>query len=424
MIQKNMKTLLILISLICLLDETNGQSLDKLTIEESYRLATENYPLTKQRELISRSEEYSLSNAAKGILPVITINGQDSYQSDVTNIPIEVPEVIEELSKHQYKIYGELSANLYDGGVIRNQKESYRANAKIDEQKLEVELYKLKDRINQLFFGILLLDAQLVQNELLKSDIQRGIERINASIANGIALKSSADVLHAEYLKADQKTIELHASRHAYIEMLGLMIGETLNDSTRLEKPASLTLSSAINRPELRLYDYQRDAIDVQTRMLATRNRPKLSLFFQGGYGRPALDMLDNQPEAYYITGIRLNWTISGFYTYKKEKALLSINQMNLDLQKQTFIHNTNLSLNNHRGEVSKLHNVMATDDQIIALREKIKNTAAAQLENGVINSNDYLREVTAEDLARQNKILHEIQLLLAQYNLQTTTGI
>jgi outer membrane protein TolC len=313
---------------------------------------------------------------------------------------------------------------LYDGGVIRNQKESYRANAKIDEQKLEVELYKLKDRINQLFFGILLLDAQLVQNELLKSDIQRGIERINASIANGIALKSSADVLHAEYLKADQKTIELHASRHAYIEMLGLMIGETLNDSTRLEKPASLTLSSAINRPELRLYDYQRDAIDVQTRMLATRNRPKLSLFFQGGYGRPALDMLDNQPEAYYITGIRLNWTISGFYTYKKEKALLSINQMNLDLQKQTFIHNTNLSLNNHRGEVSKLHNVMATDDQIIALREKIKNTAAAQLENGVINSNDYLREVTAEDLARQNKILHEIQLLLAQYNLQTTTGI
>lgn len=419
-----MKTLLILISLICLLDETNGQSLDKLTIEESYRLATENYPLTKQRELISRSEEYSLSNAAKGILPVITINGQDSYQSDVTNIPIEVPEVIEELSKHQYKIYGELSANLYDGGVIRNQKESYRANAKIDEQKLEVELYKLKDRINQLFFGILLLDAQLVQNELLKSDIQRGIERINASIANGIALKSSADVLHAEYLKADQKTIELHASRHAYIEMLGLMIGETLNDSTRLEKPASLTLSSAINRPELRLYDYQRDAIDVQTRMLATRNRPKLSLFFQGGYGRPALDMLDNQPEAYYITGIRLNWTISGFYTYKKEKALLSINQTNLDLQKQTFIHNTNLSLNNHRGEVSKLHNVMATDDQIIALREKIKNTAAAQLENGVINSNDYLREVTAEDLARQNKILHEIQLLLAQYNLQTTTGI
>ncbi len=419
-----MKKLLILISLICLLDETHGQTRDKLTIEESYRLATENYPLTKQRELIARSEEYSLSNAAKGVLPALTINGQDSYQSDVTNIPIEVPEVIEELSKHQYKVYGELTANLYDGGIIRNQKESHRANAKIDEQKLEVELYKLRDRINQLFFGVLLLDAQLVQNELLKSDIQRGIERTNASIANGIALKSSADVLHAEYLKADQKTIELHASRRAYIEMLGLMIGETLNDSTRLEKPASLTLSSEINRPELRLYDYQRDAIDVQTRMLATRNRPKLSLFFQGGYGRPALDMLDNQPEAYYITGIRLNWTISGFYTYKKEKALLSINQTNLDLQKQTFIHNTNLSLNNHKGEVNKLQNVMASDDQIIALREKIKNTAAVQLENGVINSNDYLREVTAEDLARQNKILHEIQLLLAQYNLQATTGI
>ena len=419
-----MKKLLALISLICLLERTHGQTLDKLTIEESYRLATENYPLTKQRELIARSEEYSVSNAAKGILPVITINGQDSYQSDVTNIPIEIPEAIEQISKHQYKVYGEVAANLYDGGVIRNQKESHRAAAKIDEQKLNVELYKLKDRINQLFFGVLLLDAQMDQNELLKSDIKRGIERTKASIANGVALKSSADVLHAEYLRADQKTIELQASRRAYIDMLGLMIGEPLDDSTRLEKPLSLTLNSEINRPELRLYDYQRDAIDVQAKTLATRNRPKLSLFFQGGYGRPALDMLNNQPDAYYITGVRLNWTISGFYTYKKEKALLRINQTNLDLQKQTFLYNTKLSLKNHNGEVNKLQNVLASDDEIIRLREKIKSTASAQLENGVINSSDYLREVTAEDQARQNKILHEIQLLLAQYNLQTTTGI
>jgi hypothetical protein len=157
---------------------------------------------------------------------------------------------------------------------------------------------------------------------------------------------------------------------------------------------------------------------------LTTRNLPKLSAFFQGGYGRPALNMLNNHADAYYVGGVRLNWTISGFYTRKKEKALLDINRRNLDLQKETFLYNTNITLKNQEGEINKLQNILSSDDEIIQLRGKIKATASAQLENGVINSNDYLREVTAEDQARKDKIMHEIQLLLAQYNSQTTAGI
>jgi outer membrane protein TolC len=402
-----------------------GQIPETLTLEESYALATAHYPLTKQRELISKSEEYSVSNAAKGIFPVITINGQQSYQSDVTQIPIASPEMnIEPLSKNQYKVYGELVSTLYDGGVIKNQKQSVRTTAKIEDQRLEVELYNLKERINQLFFGVLLLDAQIDQNELLKNDILRGIQRAEASVANGVALKSSTDVLHAELLKVNQKAIELRAARRAYSDMIGLMIGRSLHDSAQFEKPKPLTFNGEINRPELLLYDYQREAIDVQNRMLSTKNRPKFSAFFQGGYGRPALNMLDNQADAYYVTGVRLHWTISGFYTYKKEKALLEINRSNIDLQRQTFLFNTNLTMKNQQREVRKFQDVLAADEEIIMLREKIKATASAQLGNGVITSNDYLREVTAEDQARQNKILHEIQLLLAQYNLKTTAGI
>jgi outer membrane protein TolC len=420
-----MKKSFILLYLLSTAGLAFGQSREKLTIEESYRLARENYPLTRQRELIARTREYSLSNAAKGILPAISINGQESYQSDVTSIPIQSPDLnIEQLSKHQYKIYGEVAANLYDGGAVRNQKEMHQATAKIDEQKLEVQLYQLKDRINQIYFGILLLDAQFDQNELLKDDIKRGIQRTEARISNGTALKSSADVLQAEYLKANQKTIELKASRKAFVDMLGLMLGIPLEDSTLLEKPMPLTDNQEITRPELSLYQYQRDAINIQNKMLATRNRPKVSIFFQGGYGRPALDMLNNSPEPYYITGLRLNWTISGFYTLKKEKAILRIDQSNVDLQRETFVYNTKLSLKNHSSEVNKLRDVLDSDDEIISLRERITETASAQLENGVITSNDYLREVTAEDQARQNMIMHEIQLLLAQYNLQTTAGI
>ena len=420
-----MKKIFILIDMLLVVGSAFGQPFERLSIEESYKFAKENYPLTKQRDLIERTKEYSLSNAAKGILPVITINGQDSYQSDVTSIPIKSPDMnVEPLSKHQYKIYGEVAANLYDGGAVRNQKELHRATAKIDEQNLEVQLYQLRDRINQIYFGILLLDAQLEQNELMKTDIRRGIKQVEASINNGTALKSSADVLQAEYLKANQKTIELKASRKAFVDMLALMLGVSFDDSTIFEKPSPLSTRDEINRPELSLYQYRRDAISVQSKMLSTRNRPRLSVFFQGGYGRPALDMLNNSPEPYYITGLRLNWTISGFYTFKKEKALLRIEQSNLDLLQETFVYNTKISLKSHSSEVDKLKDVLASDDEIIRLREKITQTASAQLENGVITSNDYLREVTAEDQARQNMIVHEIQLLLAQYNLQTTAGI
>ena len=317
-----MKSLLTVLCLISALGTIHGQSTGTLTIEESYQLATERYPMIKQRGLIASSEEYSISNAAKGFLPVITIHGQDSYQSGVTELPpVDLPQFqAEQLSKHQYRVYGDVSLNLYDGGAIKSQKDSYRATAKIDEQKLEVELYKLKERINQLFFGVLLLDAQIVQNELLKKDIQRGIQQTEASISNGVALKSSADVLRAELLKADQKTIELKAARTAYVDMLELMIGKPLDDTTQLVKPQQLPTANEINRPELALYDFQRESITIQNKMLSSRNRPKLSLFFQGGYGRPALNMLDNSPAPYYMTGVRLSWTICRILYFQKGK--------------------------------------------------------------------------------------------------------
>jgi outer membrane protein TolC len=421
-----MKKIIVVLFILCVLQPMYGQQQKgSLTIEQCYESARQNYPLIKQRELIEKSEQYSISNATKGIFPVITINGQESYQSDVTEVPIQLPEMnIDKISKHQYKIYGEAVANIYDGGLVRNQKQSIRETAKIEEQKLEVELYKLKDRINQLYFGILMIDAQIDQNELLKADIGRGIKKTEAAIQDGVALKSSADALHAELLKADQRTIELKANRKAYLEMLGLMTGESLEESTVLQKPQPLVATSEINRPELRMFEYQRKAIDVQDKMITTKNLPKFSAFVQGGYGRPALNMLNSSADTYYVAGLRLNWTISNFYTSKKERALLDITRKNIDLQKETFLYNTNLTLKNQHGELNKLQEVLKSDDDIIQLRERIKNTASAQLENGVINSNDYLREVTAEDQARQNKILHEIQLLLAQYSFQTTAGI
>lgn len=397
-----------------------------LTIREAYELARKNYPMIRQQGLIEKARDYSVSNAAKGYLPQFTVQGQATYQSAVTEfkLPVSIPGVeFPSIGKDQYKVYGEVNQTIYDGGNVSTQVRSHEANAQVETQKLEVELYKLNERVNQLFFGVLMLEEQLRQNELLKTDINLGIKKVQALIANGTAFKSNANTLKAELLKADQRAIDLNASRKAYLEMLGLLTGQPMGDSAVLEKPAELAAGSDINRPELKLYDAQNRSLDVQSQLIDVRNRPKLNFFFQGGYGRPALNILSNGFDPYYITGVRLNWSLSGLYTIKKDRGLIRNNRDAIQLQKETFLFNTNLVARQQNAELDRFRQLLMTDDEIISLRESIKTTSAAQLENGVINTGDFLREVNAEDQARQNKILHGIQLLMSEYNLDNTLG-
>lgn len=419
-----MKHLFFIIGILGLAYSVNAQTINRITLEECYNLARQNYPLVKQQELIQKSKEYSIGNISKAYLPQLAINGQATYQSEVTEIPVKLPNtIIPVLSKDQYKIYAEVNQTVFDGGVKRLQKQSIDADAAVDQQKIEVELYKLKERINQLFFGILLANEQLRQTEILKKDIQSGITKTNAAIANGTALKSSADALQAELLQTDQRSIELRSVSRAYKDMLGLFINRPLDENSVLEKPIKISAVQTINRPELTLYDTEKKLFDIQNSLINAKNLPKAGLFLQGGYGRPALNMLKNDFNGYYIGGLRLNWSLSGLYTSKKEKALLDIKSKTVDLQKEIFLFNTNITLKKQNAEISKLEELIRSDNDIIQLRTRIKNTALTQLEYGVINSSDYLREVNAEDQAKQTQLLHEIQLLMAQYDLQTTTG-
>ena len=300
---------------LCLLGQLGAQP---LTIEQCYQLAEKNYPLIKQYAIIEKAKDYSLSNASKGYLPQLNVGGQATYQSDVTQVPISLPNVsIPAMSKSQYKLYGEVSQPITDLFTIKHQKELINANTAVEAQQTEVELYKLKERINQLYFGILLIDAQIVQAGILKKDLQAGVNRNSIAITNGIALKSSADLLKAEVLKTDQHIIELKATRKGYADMLSLFVNTPVNEDTNLMKPLPDSLVSAINRPELRLFDIQKTTFEAQSKLINNKTLPHFSAFIQGGYGRPALNMLNNNFDLFYIVGLRLIWNVTSFYTYK-----------------------------------------------------------------------------------------------------------
>ena len=231
-------------------------SAQTLTLEQCYTLARTNYPVVKQLALIEKTREYTVSNAAKGTLPQLSVGAQATYQSAVTGLPIEIPGMkVPTVSKDQYKIFGEVSQSLTDGPIVSQQKELARANAAAQTQQVEVELYKLRERVNQLFFGMLLLDAQIRQTDLLKNDIRVGLNKTQAAITNGTALKSNADILNAELLKSDQRSIELQATRQGFGDMLALLIDQPVDESTALETPSVPDLSPEIGRPELGLFE-------------------------------------------------------------------------------------------------------------------------------------------------------------------------
>jgi outer membrane protein TolC len=402
-----------------------AQAISSITLEQCYKLAEDNYPLAKQRALIEKSKEYNIDNLSKAVYPQLSITGQATYQSDVTHVQINVPGVESTIiPKEQFWLRGEASQPLTDFGVIKHQKNLVETNAAIQQENISVELYRLKDRINQLYFGVLMIDEQIAQNDLLKRDIQTGMSKVDAAIKNGTDFRSSLDKLKAELLRAEQKDIELNASRKAYTDMLSLFINKEITSGTSFIKPATPIITDSIHRPEIRLYDLQQVAYLRQKELLKTRYTPKVNLFLQGGMGQPSpVNFLSRDVAGYYMTGLRLSWNLNGLYTLKKEKMLNENDQQLLMEQRNTFLFNTNLSLKQQNAEVDKLRQLMRSDNDIVQLRESVKKTSAVQLENGVITTNDYLREVNAEDQARQNLILHQVQLLMAQYNHKTTSG-
>jgi outer membrane protein TolC len=403
-----------------------AQNKELLSLQKAYEQAQKNYPLIKQKELIKQTEAITVSNLSKGYLPQFTVSGQATYQSEVTEVKVPIPGfAINPLNKDQYKLLADINQLVYDGGLIKQQKNIQSLNTEVEEQKVETELYKLRETINKLYLGILFLDEQLLQVDLVKKDIETGIKKVDAQVKNGVAFKSNLNVLKAELLKTEQRAIELNATRKGLVETLGLFMNETLAGNTQFEKPFvdQTSVTAEIKRPELQLFSSQDKLIGSQLKLIQSKNLPKASLFLQGGYGRPGLNFLKNEFNFFYTTGVRFSWSLGGLYTSKKEKELVEVNKKLVEVQKETFLLNTNTALKQQQAEIDKLQQLVAADNEIIELRISVKDAAKAQLENGVMTANDYLREVNAEDQARQTLITHQLQLLQAQINYQTISG-
>ncbi|MDQ3291952.1 MAG: TolC family protein, partial [Bacteroidota bacterium] len=309
-----------------------------ITLDQMQQKARDNYPLTRQKDLIREANELLQQNINKNNLPQLVFTGQATYQSEVTSINSPIPGLeIEAPAKDQYRMTADLSQSLYDGGLRRTRLLVQQLNSETENQRLEVELYKLREQVNQLYFSIILLDEQTHQAALLQNDLSIGIKRTQAQVANGVTFRSNLNVLQAEHLKAGQRIIELQNTRLGFLRALGLLTGLPLNQETQLARPSIPVISSTpeIRRVELLLYSKQMQAWEAQKKMVDVALRPGISFFGQGGYGRPGLNLLKNEFDYFYLTGLRFTWRLNGWYTRRNEKKILDLNKNTTNLQQE-----------------------------------------------------------------------------------------
>ena len=406
---------------------SSGQSLD-----ECRRLAREHYPEIRQYDLIAQTEQYNLSNAARAWIPQVALSGQATYQSATPTYPEAFKTILQAngiemagIHRDQYKVSIDVSQHIWDGGKSRADKAIAKAEAEEQRSRVDVSLYDLQSRVDNLYFGILLLDERKAQTEVLIELLASNLARLQTYYKNGVAMQADVDAVEAELLAARQTLGQVESSRMSYRRMLEIFIGQPLA-SDNLERPAMQQLQSrTLARPELALFEAQESILTAQRKAINVSLMPRFSAFAQVYYGYPGLDMFKSMVSSDWsfnaIAGVRVSWNIGAFYTKRNNLQKLNAAEKQIAVQRDVFLFNTQMQTTQDDGEIARLRQAITDDSRIVELRRRVRMAAESQLKNGVIDATDLLRKISDETAAALARSTHEIELLQSIYRLKTT---
>ncbi len=409
------------------------------TLEECQQAAERNYPLIRQYDLIGKTTQLTVANIQKGWLPQVSAQAQVTYQSDVTAWPGEMKTMMtgmgidmKGLKKDQYRVGIDVQQTIYDGGAISSQKAVAREQGRVQEAQTEVNLYNVRKRVNEMYFSLLMLDEHILLNHDLQELLAGNERKLQAMVKGGTAAESDWQSVKAERLNARQQATSLESQKRMLTAMLSTFCGIEVRE---VRKPV---MSFAVVqqqtgqqqtglRPELRALDAQIGLFNAQEKALNSALMPKLSVFAQGYYGYPGLNMFEDMMSHDWslngIIGARLTWNIGALYTRKNDKAKLQLQRDLTESNREVFLFNNRLEQIQQNEEISRYQQLMADDEEIIVLRSAVRKAAESKLSHGIIDVNDLVREINQENAARVQQSIHEIEMLKEIYDNKFTTN-
>lgn len=405
---------------------------EQINLYDCYKLAIDNYPQKQQIPLQKSISDIKIRNYYNGYLPEIQLFGQAQYQSDATKIAVSLPAFpdlklkLPEMSLDQYKIGVNINQVIWDGGIIANQEDLEISQILIDSTKIEVDLYNIKQRVNDLFFGILIINKKIDICNNAINDLNNKYNNINSKVNNGVILQSNADILRAEIIKLEQTYLELKSNKTSFFDMLSILLNKKIDTNSVLVVPDSFSNVNKNNksRIEYSLFDYSKQGLQETKSLIQSKYYPKFSAFFQGVYGKPGLNMFDQEFKAYYIVGLKASWNIWNWYQSNREEEIISLQQKLIDIQENTFTINLDVYLTKYLNDIDKLSILINKDNEIISLKESIVKQYSSQLENGVITSSEFLTEFNSKILSNINLEIHKLELIQTKINYLTQLGL
>jgi outer membrane protein TolC len=392
-------------------------------IADCQEKARANYPLIKQYALIEKSTEFTISNASKAYLPQVSVTAIGGYI--IKGLPSLMPGSESSTDKLQFIGIGQINQTIWDGGATHAQKEITKASAEVDKASVEVALHAITERVNQLFFSILLLDEQRKLLDLLTENLNRNMKAVQLSNKIGLAYSMDVDEVKVEILKVEQRMAELNYARQGYATMLAFMMGVDPDDNIQLIKPEIniFTENSSINRPELTFYQNQRKQVEAQDKMLKVGNMPKVGLLGAGIMIQPGMSFGPEKLNSLAIAGLSLSWNTKSIYTHSNHRELSKINLERINNQQETFLFNTNLQLTQQRSDIEKQKTILEKDNEIVTLKSSIKKAYELKYQTGMGTMNQLLEATSGESDAISNRAIHEIQLLMSVFAYKTNSG-
>lgn len=404
----------------------------QVTLEECVGMARENYPLIRKYNLLQQTEEIELSDINKGWLPQIGVYGQGTFQNVVPGFPDALSGILDRLGaqvkglgKFQYKSGVEISQTIWDGGESKSRREVTRTTDDQRKAFLDVELYSVRERVENLFFSILLIEEQIKQSEQMQTLLQSNLSRMKVMKENGTAMQCDVDMMEAQYLTVTQQIVMAKGNSQAYRRMLGVFTGTDM-EGELLEKPSGVIPADMnVNRPELSLLDARRQANEALEGTVRASLMPRIGFFAQGYYGYPGLDyfksMMNRKMSLNLLAGIKVSWNIGSLYTRDNHLRELRLSADEISVDRDIFLFNTEMQTRSQLTRIRTLEDLIKEDSRIVELRGNVRKAAEAQLDNGVIDATDLLSKITDENQARLTAIYHEIQLTQTIYQLKYT---
>ena len=286
-----------------------------------------------------------------------------------------------------------------DGGVRKAQIDQERALFQEQAQSVEVELYGLRERINQPFFGILLLRQQVRILESYRTDLLARAGAMEGAVEAGAKTRADLERIQVQILRLDGEIEKAGIDIRGFFAMLSALTGKVYAEDTPLlaPEPPLGDWKEGVSRPELQLLTLQQQQISTVRTLTEARRKPQVSAFVQTGVGYPnPLNFFEDQLSPFALGGIQLSWKIPDRAQIRRDQELLDIQDQLIENRKAQFIQTINQLDAKFREDFAAIQVTIRQYEAIALRQEAIRRESAAQVELGTLSVTEYLRDVQA----------------------------